>query len=60
VEGGAKTLQSFLDDGLWDEARVFTSKTVLGNGIKAPILEADLKDQFLIGNDQLLIFRKHD
>ncbi len=26
VEGGAKTLQSFIDDNLWDEARVITNE----------------------------------
>jgi len=38
VEGGAKLLQSFIDAGLWDEARIETASFCLGNGIKAPIL----------------------
>lgn len=38
VEGGAKTLQSFIDQGLWDEARVFTSPFEWTEGIKAPQL----------------------
>lgn len=37
VEGGAKTLQRFIDSGLWDEANVFTGKTTFGDGTKAPI-----------------------
>ena len=36
VEGGSKTLQSFIDSGLWDEARVFTGQKEFGNGINAP------------------------
>ena len=37
VEGGAKTLQSFIDEGFWDEARVITNeKMVIENGIAAP------------------------
>lgn len=37
VEGGAKTLQSFIDVGFWDEARVITNKKmVIENGIAAP------------------------
>jgi diaminohydroxyphosphoribosylaminopyrimidine deaminase/5-amino-6-(5-phosphoribosylamino)uracil reductase len=36
VEGGSKTLQSFIDSGLWDEARVFTGQEEFGNGITAP------------------------
>ena len=36
IEGGTKTLQNFIDLNLWDEARVFTGKTKLKNGISAP------------------------
>ena len=38
VEGGTKLLQSFIDLGLWDEARVETSFFNVGNGVKAPHL----------------------
>jgi diaminohydroxyphosphoribosylaminopyrimidine deaminase/5-amino-6-(5-phosphoribosylamino)uracil reductase len=37
VEGGTKTLQSFIDIGLWDEARTITNETMLvEGGIDAP------------------------
>lgn len=37
VEGGAKTLQSFIDGGLWDETRIITNdEMILENGIAAP------------------------
>ncbi|MCC6289473.1 MAG: bifunctional diaminohydroxyphosphoribosylaminopyrimidine deaminase/5-amino-6-(5-phosphoribosylamino)uracil reductase RibD [Chitinophagaceae bacterium] len=37
VEGGAKLLQSFIDEGMWDEARVITNKNLMiAEGIKAP------------------------
>jgi diaminohydroxyphosphoribosylaminopyrimidine deaminase / 5-amino-6-(5-phosphoribosylamino)uracil reductase len=37
IEGGAKTLQSFIDAELWDEARVITNtELVIENGIPAP------------------------
>jgi diaminohydroxyphosphoribosylaminopyrimidine deaminase/5-amino-6-(5-phosphoribosylamino)uracil reductase len=36
VEGGAQLHQSFLDSGLWDEARVFTGKMRFSQGVKAP------------------------
>ncbi|HOZ30297.1 MAG TPA: bifunctional diaminohydroxyphosphoribosylaminopyrimidine deaminase/5-amino-6-(5-phosphoribosylamino)uracil reductase RibD [Bacteroidales bacterium] len=39
VEGGLKTLQTFIDLGLWDEARVFTGDHVFGNGVPAPIFD---------------------
>jgi diaminohydroxyphosphoribosylaminopyrimidine deaminase/5-amino-6-(5-phosphoribosylamino)uracil reductase len=38
IEGGAKTLNHFIETGLWDEARVFTGKMTFGAGIKAPAL----------------------
>jgi diaminohydroxyphosphoribosylaminopyrimidine deaminase/5-amino-6-(5-phosphoribosylamino)uracil reductase len=39
VEGGADVLQSFLDSGLWDEARVITSTQSLEKGLVAPKIE---------------------
>ena len=37
VEGGAKTLQSFIDKGLWDEARIITNEgMIIENGISSP------------------------
>lgn len=38
IEGGAKTLQRFIDAGFWDEARVFKGTTSFGKGTKAPVL----------------------
>lgn len=39
VEGGAKLLQSFIDEGLWDEARIETAPFCLEGGIAAPLLQ---------------------
>jgi len=36
IEGGAQTLQLFIDEGLWDEARVFKGMVEFKDGIKAP------------------------
>ncbi len=39
VEGGATLLQSFIDEQLWDEARVITNEQlIIGKGIIAPTL----------------------
>lgn len=39
VEGGARLLQSFIDEGLWDEARVITNTQLfIGEGLPAPAL----------------------
>lgn len=41
VEGGARTLLSFLDDGLWDELRVETNLSLtVSEGTRAPLLPA--------------------
>ncbi|MGH2563761.1 MAG: bifunctional diaminohydroxyphosphoribosylaminopyrimidine deaminase/5-amino-6-(5-phosphoribosylamino)uracil reductase RibD [Ginsengibacter sp.] len=40
IEGGTKLLESFINAGLWDEARVITNEQlILGNGIAAPEVE---------------------
>ena len=36
VEGGAKTITSFLKQNMWDECRIFESKMELKKGVKAP------------------------
>ena len=42
VEGGRKTLDSFLEQGLWDEIRVETNmRLTVGGGTRAPQLPAD-------------------
>jgi len=59
IEGGRQTLQGFIDDNLWDEARVFIGNTYLKNGLRAP----DLKGDFQIKNikeDQLKLYFNHD
>jgi diaminohydroxyphosphoribosylaminopyrimidine deaminase/5-amino-6-(5-phosphoribosylamino)uracil reductase len=55
VEGGPKTLNYFLMEDLWDEARIFIGEKEFSNGIKAP--EIELKNSLfkLIDNDKLYI-----
>ena len=44
VEGGAKTLASFLEQGLWDELRVETNlRMTVSDGTRAPQLPSDAK-----------------
>lgn len=41
VEGGAQLLQSFIDEGLWDEIRVITNnEQVVANGLPAPRMQS--------------------
>lgn len=40
VEGGAKVLQAFIEEGTWDEARVIENeKLIIDDGVNAPIVK---------------------
>lgn len=56
IEGGLKTLQTFIDEQLWDQARVFIGHTTFNNGTKAPKITGALLQQEHIKNDQLKIY----
>jgi diaminohydroxyphosphoribosylaminopyrimidine deaminase/5-amino-6-(5-phosphoribosylamino)uracil reductase len=54
VEGGAQTLQSFIDRRLFDEVRIEKSPAVVAGGTKAPVLPSGLrllKRQAVDGNE---------
>ena len=53
VEGGRETIQSFLDAGVWDEARVFTAPKEFGVGLKAPVLSCEPLSSAAVGEDTL-------
>ena len=57
VEGGSFTLQSFIENNLWDEARVFVSDGKFKNGIKAPKIK--LSNPQKIGSDQLYLMKNY-
>ncbi|WP_338877191.1 bifunctional diaminohydroxyphosphoribosylaminopyrimidine deaminase/5-amino-6-(5-phosphoribosylamino)uracil reductase RibD [Spirosoma sp. SC4-14] len=58
VEGGTTLLQSFIDAGLWDEMRVFRSRTMLQAGVKAPVVQGNLVRSELVGDDELITCKK--
>jgi diaminohydroxyphosphoribosylaminopyrimidine deaminase/5-amino-6-(5-phosphoribosylamino)uracil reductase len=57
VEGGAYTLQQFINDGIWDEARIFTGEISLGKGLKAPSITGNVANTSQIGDTHLKILR---
>lgn len=57
IEGGAKTLQSFIEADLWDEAFVFSGKKTFGEGVKAPIFKGEINSEVKIQDDTLRIFK---
>jgi diaminohydroxyphosphoribosylaminopyrimidine deaminase/5-amino-6-(5-phosphoribosylamino)uracil reductase len=59
VEGGAQLINSFLNSGLWDEARVITGTFAAGSGLPAPLLKNAIliKRQDLMG-DTVSLYRR--
>lgn len=56
IEGGTQTIQHFIQAGLWDEARIFISDSMLKEGIKAPTLHTwNSKETQVISTNQLHI-----
>ncbi|NIK92199.1 bifunctional diaminohydroxyphosphoribosylaminopyrimidine deaminase/5-amino-6-(5-phosphoribosylamino)uracil reductase RibD [Mangrovimonas sp. CR14] len=56
IEGGSKTLQMFIDEGLWDEARIFIGQNTFVNGTLAPHFTGSLISEHKILGDTLKIF----
>lgn len=57
VEGGAQLLNKFIQENLWDEARVFTGQVQFGSGIPAPKIQGSILDEMEIMGDLLTITR---
>jgi len=55
IEGGATTLQSFIDAELWDEAKIFTTNKILTKGVKSPTIKGEIISEDKIGGDKLEI-----
>lgn len=60
IEGGYQTLKTFIDENLWDEARVFVSKVAFNEGTQAPLLSKKVVSKKMIDSDEFLIFKNHD
>jgi diaminohydroxyphosphoribosylaminopyrimidine deaminase / 5-amino-6-(5-phosphoribosylamino)uracil reductase len=61
VEGGAVLLQSFIDAGLWDEARIIRNpEMIAGDGVPAPVLkENQAVGKEETGGDEITFFKKN-
>lgn len=57
IEGGRKTLQSFIDENMWDEARIFTTNNELTNGVKAPTIDGIIISEEEIEGDKLTYYK---
>lgn len=56
IEGGAKTLNQFIQAGLWDEARVLIGDTEWIDGIQAPTLSVKPSKDEKVATDVLLYY----
>jgi diaminohydroxyphosphoribosylaminopyrimidine deaminase/5-amino-6-(5-phosphoribosylamino)uracil reductase len=59
VEGGAELLQHFINEGLWDEARIITNnELVVEAGVKAPQLQNELQtNKQQLGSDSICWYK---
>ena len=60
IEGGARLIQSFIDEGVWDEARVITNSKLISKepGIASPILtDSRLVSEENIYDDVIRIYK---
>ncbi len=60
VEGGPKLLKSFVDAGLWDEARYFVGNAEFKSGLKAPQPEGREVSAEMIGDNELHILSPYN
>jgi len=60
VEGGASLHRSFIESGLWDEARVFTGKMTFSAGVRAPVIDRTPSEQFYFRGTLLEIYHNYD
>jgi diaminohydroxyphosphoribosylaminopyrimidine deaminase/5-amino-6-(5-phosphoribosylamino)uracil reductase len=45
IEGGAEVLTHFIENGLWDEARIFTGMVNFNDGVKAPAISGKIRSE---------------
>jgi len=59
IEGGSATLKRFIENDLWDEAKVFIGDVTFGEGVKAPQLnKKTVKTEIIEGDELLTYFNK--
>lgn len=59
IEGGAQTLQSFIDTDLWDEIAILEGTPIFNEGTNAPILNKKSNYSFEYFGDTVSIYSKN-
>ena len=57
IEGGRQILQSYIDDNLWDEARIFIGDKTFIEGVEAPKIRMQPVKEEFVGNSKLFYIR---
>lgn len=57
IEGGKQTIDSFIKENLWDEARVLTGHCFLNTGIPSPMLHGQKINEFQLNQDIVSIYK---
>lgn len=57
IEGGAHTLEQFININLWDEARILTGNTLLNDGISSPTFKGELVYKNSFGGDSITTYK---
>jgi diaminohydroxyphosphoribosylaminopyrimidine deaminase/5-amino-6-(5-phosphoribosylamino)uracil reductase len=55
VEGGGETLTHFIENDLWDEARIFTGMVNFNNGVKAPSISGKIMPDIVFDKSRLKV-----
>lgn len=56
IEGGATTIQHFIDSNHWDEVRVLIGQQTFGQGLEAPKLNAKVSSIETFNQDQIIYY----
>ena len=60
VEGGSRTLQTFIDQNLWDETIIIKNENLtLENGTKAPKFEGNLDEEKYFRDNRVSFYRNN-
>jgi len=59
VEGGKQLLETFIDNNLWDEARILIGNKTFIKGLKAPKIDGLPTSTEVVGKDKILIYKNY-
>lgn len=57
VEGGARTLQKFIERNLWDEAHIYTGSQWFFRGLRAPVISGEIIGTEVLEDTTLTVIR---